>query len=93
MEISVRSILMDTVLSAHMDVWISFAVGSVILAPVVLEFSKRNLPVLFGLIIFLWSVRVLSLESPEMQALWVQLQQIPALIQSVLQQFVASLFS
>ncbi|HEY9746099.1 MAG TPA: hypothetical protein V6C99_07765, partial [Oculatellaceae cyanobacterium] len=70
---------MDTVLSAHMDVWISFAVGSVILAPVVLEFSKRNLPVLFGLIIFLWSVRVLSLESPEMQALWVQLQQIPAL--------------
>lgn len=84
---------MDTVLSAHMDVWISFAVGSVILAPVVLEFSKRNLPVLFGLIIFLWSVRVLSLESPEMQALWVQLQQIPALIQSVLQQFVASLFS
>lgn len=60
--------------------WASFGVGVVLLTPIILEFGKRNLPLLFGIVAFVFVLRGLSTQSPEMQTLWLQLQQIPHLI-------------
>jgi hypothetical protein len=68
---------MDTVWAANTGIWVSFAVGMMLLVPVILEFGKRNLPVLFGVVAFILVLRGLSSQSPEMHSLWLQLTQIP----------------
>jgi hypothetical protein len=71
---------MDTLWAANTGIWLSFAVGTMLLTPVILEFGKRNLPVLFGVVIFILVIRSFSDQFPEMHSLWLQLGQIPTLL-------------
>lgn len=68
----------------HTGIWVGFAVSVLLLVPVILEFGKRNLPVLFGVVVFVLVLRGLSNQSPEMQSLWLQLKLLPKFIYSSL---------
>lgn len=59
-------------------VWTGIAVGGVLLIPLLLEFFKRNLPVLFGLIMFLLTLYWLSPHSPQIRAVWEPISKVPA---------------
>lgn len=58
-------------------VWTSVTVGVLLLVPLVVEFFKRNLPVLFGITMALLTMQLLAPHSTEIQAVWVPLSQMP----------------
>lgn len=77
---------------ANTGIWVCCAVVLVILTPIVLEFSKRNLPVVFGVILFILVLHGLSDQSPEMQSLWFKLKLVPSLLYSGMQSLFKGLF-
>lgn len=79
---------MDTVWVST-GIWISLGVGGMLLVPVLLEFAKRNLPILFGVIIFLLALQTLAPHSPEIHSLWSQIGQIPGIFYGLTSQLIA----
>lgn len=77
---------MDTVWVANTSLWVSFGVGIVLLVPIILEFSKRNLPVLFGVVAFVLVIRGMSPHSPEIQTVWQQMAQVPQAMYAFIRQ-------
>lgn len=73
-------------------VWASVGLSIMLLVPVVMEFFKRNLPVLFGIVMTLTTLYLLAPSSPEIRAVWVPLSHLPVEFVNQMIQFLSRWF-
>jgi hypothetical protein len=75
------------------SVWTGLTVGVLILIPLVLEFCKRNLPVVFGLTLVFLIGYAFSPTIPEIRLFWVPFSQLPVHLVVALAQLAKYLIS
>jgi hypothetical protein len=75
------------------SVWTSVAFSIFLVVPVVLEFFKRNLPILFGIVLTLAMMYLMAPNSPEIREAWLPLSQVPGNLVNQIYYLLSRIFS